>query len=311
MLFLLRYGREYVSCVKNRKGVAGRFGRIREFSGRRDVMKRVSFWMMLLVSALHLSGCFVGFYEPPTKTVDVGATPVVDWKKTMSALLTANVNDKGEVNYDGVKLDEVKGVLAAMSKVKIDDTWSQNKRLAFWINAYNIGMIYNILSKWPLEKVSEFNDLFFKENKFAIAGLEVSLDDIENRIIRGKNPIAGVSLDKLYPQIHAAVSCAARSCPALWNQLWTEDNVIKTLDERFKKTLNDPQHAALKDGKPQLSRIFDWFYEDFAQDGKTVGEWLATYVDNADLKKALEAAAGDKNKLSFFEYDWTVNNFKK
>lgn len=280
------------------------------------MQKRWLLSCVFLLVSLSLVGCWEDFYVPKAKSTNVGGNASDDWERDLTAILKDYVNADGLVDYTGLSQTEtrakVNGIVAALEKV--DPTgWTEDQKLAFWINAYNISMIWNILDKYEEVKkglVTDFSDLFFKQRAFSIAGQTVSLDQLEHNILRREAPIDGVSVEKLSPEIHVAISCAALSCPPIRPQIWKADTVRKELDAQMRKIANDKRFVSLENGKPSLTTLADWFFDDFRDDGKTVGDFFADRLDGQpELQKALREAGDDKTKFVFKPYDWKLNDW--
>ncbi len=284
--------------------------------------------LFLLLCSVGLMGCFDNFYVPPVSKTNLGNKTSSNWEKEYDDLLQKYVNPaNGLVDYKGLYKDKSKldGILLALKGVN-PKGWDDNQRLAFWINAYNIGMLWNIIEKmqtdgadvFATKKVSDFGDLFFRNRKFDIAGLNLSLDMIENGIIRhadawkDKFP-KDYYVERLRPEIHAAVSCAAMSCPPIKNTIWRSSTVDQELKDALTKVLNDTRFAILdaSSGKPKMGQVFEWYYDDFKYNGKTAGAYLGSFVKDPKLKEALKKSGNDKAKLSFIPYDWTLNLWRK
>lgn len=277
------------------------------------------FAFLCMLYVLGSSSCWEN-YEIPSNTngtITLNASPIEGWETAYAKLLNTYVNAAGFVDYDGLLKEKqtLEGIIVALAKVD-PKGWNEQKKLAFWINAYNICMLWNVLSKYPgFKLVTEHGDLFFRTNRFAIAGQALTLDGIEHRVLRGKdevdkakdNPIVGISVSKLNPGIHVALSCAAISCPPIRNTLWKESTVEKDLERQLEVIFNNPSFVSLEGGKPSLLELFNWFFDDFKHNGKSVGEFFAQYVKNEDLKKALVAAGNDKSKFQFKTYNWGLN----
>lgn len=285
------------------------------------------FLILAIVLSIPLAGCFENFYLPPVKQTDLGNNTSKDWRADYSKLLEKYVHPTdGLVDYPGLFKEKaiLDSILLALKTVDTEG-FDDNQKLAFWINAYNIAMIWNILDTMATEgedifntkKVIDYEQLYFKTDRFTIAGKKLSLNEMEYGVLR---------LDKTYtskfkesdlvkvvrPEIHAAVSCAALSCPPLRNKIWNADTVDQELRDAFKAVMNDTNFATLdSSGKPKVSRIIDWFFVDFKFQGQTVGAYLSTLVEDSKLKAALEAAGDDKEKFIFNEYDWNLNLWKK
>lgn len=213
------------------------------------------------------------------------------------ALLRANVNSHGAVNYKAFgESPEFRVYLDRLAKADIS-TLSRNAKLAFWINAYNASTIAGVLRKPGLQSVMDAFPAsgFFKRADFEIAGRKRSLNDIENDIIRKQ-------FDD--PRIHAAVNCGAISCPPLAPFAYSGAKIDSELDRQFKAFARDPSRNAIEPGKGivKLSRILEWYKADFDKHGG-VAAYLAKYLD--EPQKSFLATKG--RKIDFMEYDWALN----
>ncbi len=197
------------------------------------------------------------------------------------ALLAKHVN-KGKVDYDGFKKDQAvfDQYLAALSKTD-PNALTRNHRFAFYINAYNAFTIKLILTRYPqINSIKELGSFFsspWSKNFFSLGGWEVSLDYIEHEVLRPQFKD---------PRIHFAINCAAKSCPPLLNRPYEGDILDRQLDEQTRAFVNTPRSTFVKDNTLFISKIFDWFEEDF-NDNPLL--FIHQYADK-DLKSALDKA---------------------
>lgn len=202
-------------------------------------------------------------------------------------LLKKYVDSKGNVNYKGFKNDiaALDAYLAQLSANPVQSSMSKNERLAYWINAYNAFTIKLILDNYPIKSITDleggkpWDKVFIK-----LGNTSYSLNMIENGIIRKRFT---------EPRIHFAVNCAAKSCPPLLNDAFYPNSLTDQLGKQTKSFLNDASYNTITSSKLQVSKIFEWYGEDF----KDVKEYINSRVD-ADLKNVT---------LTFKEYDWTLN----
>lgn len=233
-------------------------------------------------------------------------------------ILRRYVDEEGLVNYDGIRqnaLNNLKQYLNLLAQADPSGL-SRNERLAFWINAYNANMINFILANPGLKKVSDRFDLF--DTPARVAGGSYTLNDIENRVIRGKinkknglGPVPGVSMETLDPRIHFALVCAAMDCPKLQNFAYTAENLESTLRAGARRFANIPKHLALENGNLKVSTLMKWYEEDFKGLGG-VGKYLMALTDPAIRKDETQVdrlLAGFPARVRF-EYDWTVNDVR-
>ena len=83
---------------------------------------------------------------------------------------------------------------------------------AGFINAYNAYTVFAVLEKNPQQ--SFWDEKPFDEKLYAMAGQLVSLNDIEHN---GSRPQSGY-------RVHAALVCAAMSCPPILKEAYTAEN---------------------------------------------------------------------------------------
>ena len=213
----------------------------------------------------------------------------LDLNDEFDALLRKYVNTSGKVNYQGLKNEEGKldAYLQKLEKTNIEKNWSQNKTLAFWINAYNANTIKLILKNYPVKSIMDLNNGKPWDVKWIkINRRTLSLNNIENDIIR---------LKYKEPRIHFAVNCAAKSCPPLLNKAWTEGNLNSNLERQTKSFINNSNYNTITAGKVEVSKIFDWYGKDFGE--------LKTY-----LNKYSSTKIGAGTSVNFKTYNWDLNN---
>ena len=209
-------------------------------------------------------------------------------------LLQKHVTNEGIVDYKSFKIDEAKLAvyILYLEKTAPDNTWSENKQKAFWINAYNAYTIKIILENYPLKSIMNINQdgkTAWKIPFAKIGGKTYTLDYIEHEILR----------KTLFdPRIHVGVNCASGSCPKLGNMAFTEDTIDATLEKLMTAFINDATRNKIKNNKVQISSIFDWFQEDFTKKG-TVIDYLNTYSDTKIDSNA---------KIGYLKYDWSLNS---
>ena len=208
--------------------------------------------------------------------------------KAFDELLSKNVSSSGKVNYKGFKADQAKldAYIAEISQVNVKGL-NRNEQLAFWINAYNAFTIKKIISNYPLASITELNGGKPWDDKFIKIGSKVlSLNNIENDIIRPQFN---------EPRIHFAVNCAAKSCPPLLNKAWTASNLESNFEKQTKAFVNDASQNTLDANAPKLSKIFEWYAEDFGDLKAFINKYASTKISSGAT-------------LGYNEYIWSLNN---
>ncbi|ELS00526.1 Protein of unknown function, DUF547 [Xenococcus sp. PCC 7305] len=227
-------------------------------------------------------------------------------------ILKTYVSDRGLVDYQKLQaspqdLEQFNQALAGVSSATYN-SWSQPERLAFLLNAYNSLTLQSIIGQNPLKKSIRDIPGVWNRRKFAIAGQEKTLDNIEHDIIRK---------DFNEPRIHMALVCAAMSCPILRNAAYTAANLDSQLDEQTRKFLTSPQGFKIDRNQNivYLSSIFKWYGQDWIasygindkftgnRKEKAVLNFISQYLDSQD-SQYLEQG---KYKISYLKYDWSLN----
>jgi len=198
-----------------------------------------------------------------------------------------------QVDYRAIRTDPLwPRVVDLIQGYPLERLASREERLSFYINAYNILAIKMVVDHWPLESIKDAGGLFTPVWKVAVGrleGREVTLDEIEHRILRPMGE----------PRIHLAIVCASMSCPDLRAEPFTSVRLDGQLDEQSRRFLNNPAKGLrVEDGVIRVSKIFDWFEDDFSKVGG-VDSFLRRY--RADLPPELPWRAD-------IPYDWRLNS---
>ena len=147
-----------------------------------------------------------------------------------------------------------------------------------------------VLDHWPIDSIKDIGSLISPVwGKFAgdIDGKAVSLDEIENKILRTMGE----------PRIHFAIVCASVSCPDLRNTPYTSSKLNAQLDEQAQQFLSNTEKGLrIEKDSIHISKIFDWFEKDF----KSVG----------GVEAFIRGYRIDLPKLPLkddIDYDWNMN----
>ncbi len=189
--------------------------------------------------------------------------------------------------------------IAILTGVSISQ-FNRDQQLAYWINLYNALTVQVVLDHYPVDSIRDINispGLFtigpWDKTLISIEGEDLTLNDIEHRILR---PIWRD------PRIHYAVNCASIGCPDLRDRAYSGTEIDTALDRAATAYVNDPRGVSVVDGKVSVSKIYDWFIEDFGGSEGMVLRHLQHYAAH-ELAARLEAIG----KLSDVHYDWSIN----
>lgn len=201
--------------------------------------------------------------------------------------------EKGGIAYNGVDYDGWANDARHKEALKIllaknPASYTGDEKKAFWINTYNFLTIELIVREKERETIKNLGGTFtspWKNHSWALAGIDYTLDYIEHKILRPMNDA----------RVHFAINCASVSCPDLRMESYKAATVDQQLDEQVKAALTNTGKVMHKDGKAvYVSKIFDWFDEDF-KNGDVKG-WLNDYV-----------SIDQDASLKFMDYDWSLN----
>lgn len=220
-----------------------------------------------------------------------------DWRD-YAALLAAHVHD-GErhgitlklVDYRALAADpHYAAAVAALAQAPLAQLVDARQRLAFYINAYNLLAIKVVVDHQPLASIKEAGNILWpvwKREAGVVGGERVTLDDIEHRRLRALGE----------PRVHFAIVCASLSCPDLRDEPYRAATLDAQLDDQARRFLANPGKGLREDGtRLRVSKIFDWFEEDFGgPDG--VKKFIARY-------RALPA---EMELEATLDYDWRLN----
>ena len=173
-----------------------------------------------------------------------------------------------------------------------------DEQYAYWINLYNALTVEVVLRHPDKKSILRMGKGLFSigpwdEQLLEVAGQQLTLNDIEHRILR---PIWRDH------RVHFAVNCASLGCPNLSEQVYTRNNVHDVLDASERRYVNHPRGVRIDErGRLYLSRIFDWYSDDFGSDDATILAYLA------DRHPTLgDALRGHEGRIRY-EYDWDLN----
>lgn len=193
----------------------------------------------------------------------------------------------------------LKGYIDSMQAVEVSRL-NRNEQKAYWINLYNALTVNVILDHYPVKSIRDIDISpgFFSNGPWdakllKIEGQELSLNDIEHRILRP------VWQDN---RIHYAVNCASLGCPNLQPLAFTSRDLEMMLNKAARDFINHPRGVSFASNKLQVSSIYFWFKPDFGSSEKGVIQHLKKYLSPLNMEK-LQAG---QQKMSH-QYDWQLN----
>lgn len=219
------------------------------------------------------------------------ATDLNSFFKQADAFLKKYVKE-GRVAYKDIKQNssEIESLYKTINSADLSSA-SELEKKAFYINAYNLIVIYHVSKYYPLKSPLDQSG-FFDKVKHTVAGEPLTLNALE---------IKKLILTTKDPRVHFALACAAVSCPPLASFGYTPQQLDQQLRERTVLALNDPNWLKIhtNENKVLLSKIFDWYKKDFTMNGESsVIEFINKYRKN-------KIPTG--YQVGYYEYDWSLN----
>jgi len=253
----------------------------------------------MLIAVFAIAQIFVvgGTFAAPAASDSVGPD-----NSLFTQVLRDNVKNE-LVNYQAIKADKRFADYIDLLQKTDPNTISKKTRLTFWINVYNAFTIKIVVDQYPIKSIMSktayaFGKSNFQKKLVTINGVKYSLNDIENEIIRPYGD----------PRIHFAINCAALSCPPLRDEAFEPTRLNEQMEEQTRNFLNNPQKNSFDFMKKQakLSKVFDWFKEDFEKYTTSVPEFISRYL-SAEQAQQLRSA-GKSFKIDHHDYNWDLND---
>jgi hypothetical protein len=164
---------------------------------------------------------------------------------------------------DGKRLDAYIAQMTAIDPRQ----YRKREQKAYWLNLYNALTIQSLLKK----KRSNSLDTRKLNPRIRVAGVKLSRADIGDRILR---PIWHDY------KVIFGLSCASMGCPAIQSSAFTAVNMNKLLKQSAREFINHPRGLVVNRKEMRVSKIFDWYREDFGADNKRLLKMFAYYADD-------------------------------
>jgi hypothetical protein len=244
---------------------------------------------------------FATFAAGSAETVDHGI-----WDRLTRAYIAPDPTGLNRADYARLKAEghrDLKAYVAALQKVdpaRLD----RPEQFAFWANLYNARTVDIVLDHYPVKSIKDISlggglkalvtGGPWQAEVVKVAGVGLSLDDIEHKILRV------VFKD---PRVHYALNCASYGCPNLQVGAFTGAKLEAQLEAGARAFVNHPRGIDVTGGAVKASSIYTWFQADFGGSDAAVLDHVRKYAEPA-LKQKL---AGAKS-INSYDYVWTLND---
>ncbi|MDP2436741.1 MAG: DUF547 domain-containing protein [archaeon] len=232
--------------------------------------------------------------------------------------------DGTRVDYGGIALSPAfarfRQLTAQLQRVNLQ-SMNRAEKIAFFINIYNALVIHATVVKGQ-PKTAMQRSKFFTSVSYLIGGLEFTLNDIENGVLRANrrapfgffkpfsrtDPRHAIALHFHEPRIHFALVCGAKSCPAI--KTYQASHVHQQLTEAAQGFFESPDNFRIKAKSKTvvLSKILDWYAADFGKNSIEITSWVSSFLAPEPRQQLQELIDGGKISLEFTPYDWSINS---
>ena len=227
--------------------------------------------------------------EPEVVAAEVSDSNFHKYEK-LNTFLGKYVSAAGNVNYASIKTNksELEAILDEYEATNIGSNWTSAQKLTYWINAYNIYTIKLIVDNYPTSSITNITAKPWHKSFIKLNGKTYSLNQIENDVIRKQFN---------EPRIHFALNCASKSCPILLNKAYLPETVYTQMTAQTKRFLSDTSKNTYGAKEIKISKIFEWYAEDFTKGGATVIDFINKYRTEQLTNQ----------KITYGDYSWDLN----
>ena len=261
--------------------------------------------VLLLVSGFSVAASPSDYWPLWDKSSEV-SRGVID-HSTLDALLkvyvvTRHASGINRFRYADVSRKHRKQLARYLrTKTAIDPRdYSRAEQKAYWLNLYNALTLDLILANYPVDSIEDIPGSGgsgmqgpWDKKLIKVAGQQISLNDIEHRILR---PLWQDH------KVHFGLACGGLGCPSLQPLAFTGANCRELLKKSSYEFVRHPRGVQLKNGKLQVSKIFEWYKADFAKSDKHLLKVFARYSGDREALYLL----GFDGKIDY-SHDWRIN----
>jgi len=226
--------------------------------------------------------------------------------------------DYAELQRTRQRLDAAAAALGRVTERDLQ-SWSREKQIAYWINAYNIftlvaivdhypieGGWFSWLNWWPRNSIRQIDGVWDELTWKTARGL-VTLDHIEHEILRKQ-------FDE--PRIHFAVNCASISCPPLRPEPYRGESLERQLVVAARDFLATEHGTRVEGATLYVARVLDWYGSDFVaryapgadSDRSGKERAIVAVIARYGPRDAAALAETGAPRLRFLPYDWSLND---
>ena len=263
---------------------------------------RLSIFLMLI--ALAAPAAAQMDYEPPPDLEPLNRA----YDQFLDAYARDGIFSYREIRPERAIIDRYVASLDSPAVTSALPTWDKPRQIAFWINAYNALSLQTALAHYPasMHQVPGAYD----QTKHAVAGRNLTLDQIENTILAAYND----------PRIYLVLGRSTMGSGRLRSESFNGNRLESQLAQSAEQFATRPEKVRIDPlaGTVSVNPIFSWRAKAFidAYAGKSLDLPGRTPIELAIvgfLKPFLLKSERDyleKNtwKLAYMDFDWKLND---
>ena len=225
-----------------------------------------------------------------------------EWQDFLTRRVITNDEEINLIDYPQMTKADINGLehyITHLSQINIS-AYNRNEQLAYWLNLYNAVVVKIVAGYYPIDTVRDVNispGLFnvgpWGANIVTIAGTQLSLDDIQNRIIRA------IWND---PRTHYAVNDGTIGSANLSKNVYQGSIIDQQLNQAAFRYINSLRGIQVIDGKLVVSKIYGWYLDDFGGNESDVINHLSFFA-----KEPLRTQLKKINSITSYIYNWHLN----
>jgi len=241
--------------------------------------------------------------------------------RPLDQILDVNVRD-GLVYYralrsDRGRLDRYVASLNVPSGTY--DEWSRERKMAYWVNAYNAIVLQTVITHYPIQGTSKSyppNSIrqipgAFEQAKYRLAGKSLTLDEIEKAVLPQFKE----------PRLYLALGRGALGSGRLRSEAYDGEQIGTQLDDIQKEFVNDSAMIRVDRtaGQIAVTPIFSWREAEFvaAYDKGATGTFeqrspieraIVAFVTPRLLPLEREFVQKNEFRVTFQPFDWRLND---
>ncbi len=193
------------------------------------------------------------------------------------------------LDYEAASKDNtLKQLIETIESANLDNASEMTKK-AFYINAYNLNVINQVVQSYPTSSPQDIGG-FFDKSRIVVEGKKMSLNALE------KDKLLKPYKD---PRFHFVLVCGALGCPPITNFAYLPEKLEEQMDRQSRLAVNNPSFTKINGNNVQLSQIFTWYTQDFGGSKSDILDFINTYRTTPIPSDA---------KIGYYQYDWTLND---